>query len=138
MNDNNIEWTKLAEVNSFQDNPQQLLKIKRDDILVIKDEEKFYAINNRCPHLGLALNLGGCDMKNKTVHCKFHSSDFSFETGEVKEWLNVKGFEKFMMWLFTKFDPDAKKMMTMEPKPVETFHTKVEDGNVWVGIDNSA
>ena len=138
MNNNNIEWTKLAEVNSFQDNPQQLLKIKRDDILVIKDEEKFYAINNRCPHLGLALNLGGCDMKNKTVHCKFHSSDFSFETGEVKEWLNVKGFEKFMMWLFTKFDPDAKKMMTMEPKSVETFHTKVEDDHVWVGIDNSA
>tara|TARA_B100001769_G_scaffold255836_1_gene232640 strand:- start:266 stop:682 length:417 start_codon:yes stop_codon:yes gene_type:complete len=138
MNNNNIEWTKLAEVNSFQDNPQQLLKIKRDDILVIKDEEKFYAINNRCPHLGLALNLGGCDMKDKTVHCKFHSSDFSFETGEVKEWLNVKGFEKFMMWLFTKFDPDAKKMMTMEPKSVETFHTKVEDDHVWVGIDNSA
>ena len=138
MNNNNIEWTKLAEVNSFQDNPQQLLKIKRDDILVIKDEEKFYAINNRCPHLGLALNLGGCDMKNKTVHCKFHSSDFSFETGEAKEWLNVKGFEKFMMWLFTKFDPDAKKMMTMEPKSVETFHTKVEDDHVWVGIDNSA
>ena len=138
MNDNNIEWTKLAEVNSFQDNPQQLLKIKRDDILVIKDEEKFYAINNRCPHLGLALNLGGCDMKDKTVHCKFHSSDFSFETGEVKEWLNVKGFEKFMMWLFTKFDPDAKKMMTMEPKSVEIFHTKVEDDHVWVGIDNSA
>ena len=138
MNNNNIQWTKLAEVNSFQDNPQQLLKIKRDDILVIKDEEKFYAINNRCPHLGLALNLGGCDMKDKTVHCKFHSSDFSFETGEVKEWLNVKGFEKFMMWLFTKFDPDAKKMMTMEPKSVETFHTKVEDDHVWVGIDNSA
>ena len=137
MNNNNIEWTKLAEVNSFQDNPQQLLKIKRDDILVIKDEEKFYAINNRCPHLGLALNLGGCDMKNKTVHCKFHSSDFSFETGEAKEWLNVKGFEKFMMWLFTKFDPDAKKMMTMEPKPVETFQTKVEEDHVWVGIDNS-
>ena len=138
MNNNNIEWTKLAEVNSFQDNPQQLLKIKRDDILVIKDEEKFYAINNRCPHLGLALNLGGCDMKDKTVHCKFHSSDFSFETGEVKEWLNVKGFEKFMMWLFTKFDSDAKKMMTMEPKSVEIFHTKVEDDYVWVGIDNSA
>ena len=135
MNDNNIEWTKLAEVNSFQDNPQQLLKIKRDDILVIKDEEKFYAINNRCPHLGLALNLGGCDMKDKTVHCKFHSSDFSFETGEVKEWLNVKGFEKFMMWLFSKFDADAKKMMSMEPKPVETFLTKVEDDFVWVGID---
>ena len=56
-------------------------------------------------------------------------------TGEVKAWLDVKGFEKFMMWLFSKFDADAKKMMSMEPKPVETFLTKVEDDFVWVGID---
>ena len=109
-------------------------KVKRDDILIIKDDDGFHAINNRCPHLGLALNLGGCDLKNKTIHCKFHSSDFSYDTGEVKAWLNVKGFEKFMMWLFSKFDADAKKMMSMEPKPVETFLTKVEDDFVWVGI----
>ena len=47
----------------------------------------------------------------------------------------MKGFEKFMMWLFSKFDADAKKMMTMEPKPAETFPTKVEDGHVWVSIE---
>ena len=135
MSEQNIEWTKLLDVNSFDENPQQLVKVKRDDILIIKDDSGFHAINNRCPHLGLALDLGGCDLKEKTIHCKFHSSDFSYQTGEVKEWLNVKGFEKFMTWLFSKFDADAKKMMTMDPKPVETFLTKVEDDCVWVGID---
>ncbi len=135
MDNNKIEWTKLSAIKSFDNNPEQLCKVKRDDILVVKDNDEFYAINNRCPHLGLALNLGGCNKKDKTVHCKFHSSDFSYKTGEVKEWLNVKGFEKFMMWLFSKFDKDAKEMMTMEPKPVETFLTKVEDDHVWVGID---
>ena len=135
---NNIEWTIVAEVASFEDKPEQLVKIKRDDIFVVKDDDGFHAINNRCPHLGLALNLGGCNMQNKTVHCKFHSSDFSYQTGEVKEWLNVKGFEKFMMWLFSKFDADAKKMMEMAPTPVETFETKVEDGHVYVGIDMGA
>ena len=135
MDNNKIEWTKLSDIKSFDNNPEQLCKVKRDDILVVKDNDEFYAINNRCPHLGLALNLGGCNKKDKTVHCKFHSSDFSYKTGEVKEWLNVKGFEKFMMWLFSKFDKDAKEMMTMGPKPVETFLTKVEDDHVWVGID---
>lgn len=135
---NNIEWTRVAEAASFEDKPEQLVKIKRDDIFVVKDDDGFHAINNRCPHLGLALNLGGCNMQNKTVHCKFHSSDFSYQTGEVKEWLNVKGFEKFMMWLFSKFDADAKKMMEMAPTPVETFMTKVEDGHVYVGIDMGA
>ena len=132
---NNIEWTRVAEAASFEDKPEQLVKVKRDDIFVVKDDDGFHAINNRCPHLGLALNLGGCNMQNKSVHCKFHSSDFSYQTGEVKEWLNVKGFEKFMMWLFSKFDADAKKMMEMAPTPVETFETKVEDGHVYVGID---
>ena len=135
MDNNKIEWTKLSDTKSFDDTPEQLCKAKRDDILVVKDNDEFYAINNRCPHLGLALNLGGCNKKDKTVHCKFHASDFSYKTGEVKEWLNVKGFEKFMMWLFSKFDKDAKEIMTMEPKPVETFLTKVEDDHVWVGID---
>jgi nitrite reductase/ring-hydroxylating ferredoxin subunit len=135
---NNIEWTRVAEAASFEDKPEQLVKVKRDDIFVVKDDDGFHAINNRCPHLGLALNLGGCNMQNKTVHCKFHSSDFSYQTGEVKEWLNVKGFEKFMMWLFSKFDADAKKMMEMPPTPVETFMTKVEDGHVYVGIDMGA
>ena len=135
MSEQNIEWTKLAEEKSFENNSEQLHKVKRDDILIVKDDDGFHAINNRCPHLGLALNLGGCDLKNKTIHCKVHSSDFSYDTGEVKAWLNVKGFEKFMMWLFSKFDADAKKMMSMEPKPVETFLTKVEDDFVWVGID---
>jgi len=138
MNEKNIEWTKLVETSSFDEKPEQLHKIKRDDIFVVKDEGGYHAINNRCPHLGLALNLGGCNKKDKTVHCKFHSSDFSYDTGEVKAWLNVKGFEKFMMWLFSKFDADAKKMMSMEPKPVETFSTKVEDDYLWIGIDHSS
>jgi hypothetical protein len=43
-----------------------------------------------------------------------------------------------MMWLFSKFDADAKKMMSMEPKPVETFSTKVEDDHLWIGIDQSS
>ena len=70
MNDNNIEWTKLAEVNSFQDNPQQLLKIKRDDILVIKDEEKFYALFD--------------DPKSKEFDSKFNSTDTVYSLQKVE------------------------------------------------------
>ena len=57
MSTNNIEWTKLSNIKSFDDKPEQLCKVKRDDILVVKDDDNFYAINNRCPHLGLALNI---------------------------------------------------------------------------------
>lgn len=130
-----MEWTKLTNIKSFDKESQQLIKVKRDEILVIKDNKGFHAINNRCPHMGLSLNATKCNLKDKTVHCKFHSSSFSYRTGEVNGWLNVKGIEKFMIWLFSKFDNDAKEMMAMKPTPVEVFQTKVEDGFVWVGID---
>ena len=54
MSEQNIEWTKLAEEKSFENNSEQLHKVKRDDILIVKDDDGFHAINNRCPHLGLA------------------------------------------------------------------------------------
>ena len=130
-----MEWTKLTNIKSFDKESQQLIKVKRDEILVIKDNKGFHAINNRCPHMGLSLNATKCNLKDKTVHCKFHSSSFSYRTGEVNGWLNVKGIEKFMIWLFSKFDNDAKEMMAMKPTSVEVFQTKVEDGFVWVGID---
>lgn len=130
-----MEWTKLTNIKSFDKESQQLIKVKRDEILVIKDNNGFHAINNRCPHMGLSLNTTKCNLKDKTVNCKFHSSSFSYQTGEVNSWLNVKGIEKFMIWLFSKFDNDAKEMMAMKPTSVEVFQTKVEDGFVWVGIN---
>ena len=130
-----MEWIRLKDIKSLDKEAQQLIKVKRDEVLVIKDSDGFHAINNRCPHMGLSLNASKCDLKDKTVHCKFHSSSFSYQSGEVNGWLNVKGIEKIMIWLFSKFDKDAKEMMSMEPTPVEVFRTKVEDDYVWVGID---
>ena len=36
---NNIEWTRVAEAASFEDKPEQLVKVKRDDIFVVKDDD---------------------------------------------------------------------------------------------------
>ena len=44
MSTNNIEWTKLSNIKSFDDKPEQLCKVKRDDILVVKDDDNFYMI----------------------------------------------------------------------------------------------
>ena len=41
-----------------------------------------------------------------------------------------------MVWLFSKFDKDAKEMMSMKPTKAEVFKTKVEEEYVWVGIDD--
>ena len=41
MSESNIGLTKLSKISTFNDQPEQLIKVKRDDILVIKDGDKF-------------------------------------------------------------------------------------------------
>ena len=46
---------------------QQVFKIKREDILVVKIEENFFALNDKCPHAYLSLQGSDIDMKNETI-----------------------------------------------------------------------
>ena len=39
-------YSKLSDLKSFDENPQQLVKVKRDQILVVKDKDEF-VINGR-------------------------------------------------------------------------------------------
>lgn len=80
----NIKWTKLTDIKSFETQPQQLIKVNRDEVLIIKDNDDYHALNNRCPHMGLSLNASKCNIKDKTIHCKFHSSSFFYKSGSKK------------------------------------------------------
>ena len=60
--ENNIIWRKFTSTASFENEPQQILGVKRDNILVMKCNEKFIAINDRCPHALLSLKGSDIDL----------------------------------------------------------------------------
>mgnify|MGYP001355159018 CR=1 FL=1 len=101
----------------------------------IKSDDNYYAVNNRCPHAGLSLKGCTIDSQEQTLTCVWHTSSFCYKTGEVKEWLKVSAIERLLGKIFLKGNKQADGMMDMEPTPVNTFMTKVEDDHVWVGID---
>ena len=133
--ENNIIWTKLAETKSFDSEPQQTFKVKRDAFLVIKIDDKYFVLNDRCPHSGLSLNGGKIDNKTQTITCEWHHSSFCYKSGEVREWLKLSRFEKFLGKIFLKDNKQAEGMMEMDPTPIETFQTKILNDHVWVGMD---
>ena len=55
--EDSITWSKCSEVETFQEEEQQVFKIKREDILVVKIEESFFALNDKCPHAYLSLQV---------------------------------------------------------------------------------
>ena len=129
-----ITWKKCAELESFSDNPQQVFKVKREDILVVKIEEKFYALNDKCPHAYLSLHGSDIDIKNETIACRWHKSSFCYKTGEVREWMKISNFQKMLGKM--GLNAEAQEISQMERLPVDVYKTKQQDGFIWVGVEN--
>jgi class 3 adenylate cyclase/nitrite reductase/ring-hydroxylating ferredoxin subunit len=129
-----ITWKKCAELESFADNPQQVFKVKREDILIVKIEEKFYALNDKCPHAYLSLHGSDIDIKNETIACRWHKSSFCYKTGEVREWMKISNFQKMLGKM--GLNAEAQEISQMERLPVDVYQTKQQDGFIWVGVEN--
>ena len=129
-----ITWKKCAEIESFADNPQQVFKVKREDIIVVKIEEKFYALNDKCPHAYLSLHGSDIDIKNETIACRWHKSSFCYKTGEVREWMKISNFQKMLGKM--GLNAEAQEISQMERLPVDVYKTKQQDGFIWVGVEN--
>jgi phenylpropionate dioxygenase-like ring-hydroxylating dioxygenase large terminal subunit len=54
-----------------------------EDIMVIRDAGRVYALANRCPHRGVPLSYGNRQFPG-TVSCVYHGWTFDLESGELK------------------------------------------------------
>jgi nitrite reductase/ring-hydroxylating ferredoxin subunit len=105
----------LAETDDFipalnekdlQDGSMKLQTIEGIPVLLIKQQSKIYAIDNRCPHMGCSFASGTLD--GKVIICPCHDWRFNLETGEYED------------------EPLIKLKM---------FEWKVKAGKIWVKLD---
>ncbi|HXZ30178.1 MAG TPA: Rieske (2Fe-2S) protein, partial [Dehalococcoidia bacterium] len=89
------------------------------EILLARVGDKYYAADNRCPHMKGDLSQG--KLEGTIVTCPVHGSQFDITDGEVVRWL--KG------GLMSKLS-GAFKMS----KPLSVYKVKVEDGKVLVEV----
>ena len=65
-------------------------------ILVTKVAGNYYAVDAKCPHLGLPMKRGKIsnDFGVPTITCNFHNSCFELESGKCTKWVTgALGFE---------------------------------------------
>ena len=129
----NVLWSKCAEIDTFEKEEQQIFKVKREDILVVKIDDNFFALNDKCPHAYLSLQGSDIDMENETIACRWHKSSFCYKTGEVKEWMKISNFQKMLGKI--GLNAEAEEISQMEKIPVDVYKTKIQDGFVWVGVN---
>lgn len=78
-------WVKIGEsaeslAVSFPASGLKKLSIERRTICLIKKENDFFALNNKCPHQGASLSDGACS-KDGFLVCPWHRYGFDIKNG---------------------------------------------------------
>jgi len=100
------EYFKIAETKDVLKKQMQVFNVKGQEILVINVEGKFYALENRCPHLGYPLFFGS--LEGDTLICGFHSAKFNVRTG--------------------------KSLGLVTSEPLKTFPVKIHDSSIFIEV----
>ena len=75
-----MEYLKIAAVDALQPGEKKSFPLQGKMILLANVDGKFYALDNRCPHMGGALSGG--DLEGATLTCPRHGAKFDVRTGK--------------------------------------------------------
>ncbi|MCX6005359.1 MAG: Rieske 2Fe-2S domain-containing protein [Chloroflexi bacterium] len=112
-----VEAGKTAEL---PEGNMLTVKLEGQDILLANINSNFYAINNKCPHMGG--NLAKGKLEGSVVTCPLHGSQFDVTTGKVIRWLKGSG-------LLSAIGKTLKP-----PKEIRKYNVKLENGKILVEI----
>ena len=100
------EYVKIAEIKDILKNQMQVFNVKGQEILVVNVEGKFYALENRCPHVGYPLFFGS--LEGEVLTCSFHSAKFNVKTG--------------------------KSVGPVTSEPLKTFPVKIQNSSIFIEV----
>jgi nitrite reductase/ring-hydroxylating ferredoxin subunit len=94
---------EVCSIEELQADGNRVLSVEGRSVLVLLDQGRLYALDNRCPHMGFPLHRG--TVKDGILTCHWHHSKFDLAGG-------------------CTFDPFADD--------VTSFHVELRDGSVWL------
>jgi 3-phenylpropionate/trans-cinnamate dioxygenase ferredoxin subunit len=113
-------FIKVAETVDFQDGAKKKVTAGGKELLLVKVSGSYYAIDNRCPHMGGNLSAG--QLKGSVITCPLHGSQFDVTDGRVVRWLKGSG-------ILTAIGKVMKS-----PRPIPTYKVKVEGEDIFIEV----
>jgi nitrite reductase/ring-hydroxylating ferredoxin subunit len=118
--------TKVAELEALQENKGFCLKAEGVKLVLVKTGGAVYAVENRCPHVGVPIGRG--KIEHGQIVCPFHGSRFNLATGENVDWVSGIAGVKIPDW------SSALLSFGKKPQPIRTFPVTVEGQDVYVEL----
>ncbi len=106
-------FQKVAEIQEFEKTEKKLIELDEKKILLTKVDGAYYAISNKCPHMGGSLYKG--TLQNGIITCPRHGAKYDAKTG--------KGVGKPKI-LFVEFKMEDDR----------SYPVKVENGAILIDI----
>lgn len=112
------EFVEVSTVDELKDGTMKAVTVGEREILLARVGDKYYAADNRCPHMGGDLSRG--KLGGTIVTCPRHGSQFDLTNGRVVRWTDWTGVRLSLAKLIKS------------PRPIKTYEVKIEGNKVLV------
>lgn len=116
------ELMKVAKKDELKIGMMKVVNLAGNEVLLARVGDNYYAVRNRCPHMGGKLAEG--KLEGSIVTCPLHGSQFDITNGQVVRWTKFTGFTSRLAKLFKP------------PKPLITYKVKIEGDNVLAEVQD--
>ena len=114
---NRVEVSKTGEL---KDGTMKAVSVNGREILLARVGDKYYAADNRCPHMGGKLSQGR--LEGTVITCPLHGSQFDLSDGHVVRWLKGSGIVS------------AIGRVLKSPRQLTIYNVKVEDDRTLIEV----
>ena len=132
-----MKWVDVADTQDIEKGKMSLVEVERKKAVIANVEDKFYAFNDRCPHMNAPLHLG--TLQGKVITCALHFATYDVTTGKkLSEPKELSTPPEIMQKMPANFLQMAGKMaeimQQIETMDLETYETKTENNRIFVRI----
>ena len=118
------EFVEVPEAKNLKSGQMTMARLGGNAILIARVGDRFYAVNNTCPHMGGNLSRGA--LNGTILTCPRHHSQFDISDGHVIRWTDWTGVTLSLAKLIKA------------PRPLKTHPVIIEGEKVLVGSEETA
>jgi len=120
-------------LSDLPDKQMRCYRLNNTDVLLVRDGEHVYAVQNRCGHAGAALHRG--EYTDHLVVCPLHGAAFRIETGAV-EWVAIlpPPLSDYIHSDNARIHKFGELLEGIETLPIRKFAVEVRGADVYVEV----
>ena len=113
-------FIEVGKTSDLQNGNKKKVTVQGQDIMLARVGDKYYATQNRCPHMGGDLSVG--KLEGTIITCPRHGSQFDIRDGHNIRWMRGTGLAA------------AVGKTLKSPRPIQTYNVKIDGSTILIEV----